>query len=453
MKNLLLFSLLLPFQLFAQSWDYLGGTDISHDGVKLYSMALANDGTPYVFYNKLETDTDYAKFFVRKWKNNHWETLPSPSFDINYDYNCHNRIQVIDEQNIFVLFRQYRNNSNDVCSRVMKFNGNSWNYLGDSLFMPEFANTNLLIWQQKPILPFFENNNLCFYAFNGNNWDTIAHPIANTSGQTFLISSEVNENSIYFLLLNNEEYQVYSYENNTWSLNASIAHPTNDKICFEIGQIRINANKEVFVHLYLLNTDQSYVFKVANGLTNILGNGSLLNSPTGYSQMNLDKNGLPIIAFRDYLYYSELSVMHFDGNAWNFIGDRGFTTNKRSDALGLEIDNNNIPYVATLRRVMFDGYVNVLRLKQPIATKESSFTASFSAFPNPATDFTQINMPENHYINSIYIYDMNGKVMMQKLVENKSQYCLSIAELSIGTYLLQVKTTQGATMHQKLVKY
>ncbi len=452
MKKLIVLFCLFPLISSAQTWELVGGADISHSEVKLYSITLAPNGTLYVFYNRIESDLDSTKLFVRKFVNNQWQTLPNAPFGIFHDYNCHNRIQIQDEQNIYILFRQSRMGVNDVCSRVMKFDGNQWSYIGDSIFMPEFANTNLLLVNQQPVLPYYEKDSLRLMVYN-TTWTNIAHPIANTSGNTFLISSEVYDNKVYFLLLNNGEYQIYTWQNNTWQMEATVPHPNNDSLFFEMGNIRINSQHEIYVHLFALNTQNLFVYKVANGIVHSVGqNSSLLTSKTGYAQMNLDKSGLPVVAFCDQLYNSELSVMHYDGNTWNFIGDRGFTTNKRSDVQGLVIDQNNIPYVAVVKRVMFDGYVNIWTLKQPISVSESVPLHKMQVFPNPVKDILQVHLPINTSAKNLKIYDMQGKIVFQNASSFSTNTGVQTELLISGTYILQITTTTGEIMYQKFVK-
>lgn len=451
MKKFILFALLLPVLSFAQTWEYVGGTDISHAEVKLYSITLAPDGTPYIFYNRIESDPDSTKLFVRKFVNNQWQTLPNAPFGIFHDYNCHNRIQVLDHQNVYVLFRQYTKNNASTCTRVMKFDGNQWQYMGDTLIMPEFASTNLHLLNQQPIIPYFENDSLRVLEYTSS-WTQRAFPVNNTSGQTLLLSSDVQGNVIYFLLLNNGEYQIYSLEGANFQLIATIEHPLNDAIFFEVGHIRVNAQNDVFVHLYNLNTPHSYVFKASSGLTTMLGSGSLLDTKTGYSQLALDKNGLPVVAFRDQQYGNELSVMHYDGTNWNFIGHRGFTTNKRSDVQGVVVDQNNIPYVAVVKRVMFDGYVNILRLKQPISVESITPNWQLQIFPNPAQENIQVHIPASVKAEKITVYDVNGRIVYANTIsENIHAVLLDVQAWKPGTYLVKVITNKEV-FTQKFVK-
>lgn len=451
MKKLILVALLLPVLSFAQTWEYVGGTDISHSEVKLYSITLAPDGTPYIFYNRIDSDPDSTKLFVRKFVNNQWETLPNAPFGIFHDYNCHNRIQVLDHQNVYVLFRQYRKGGDNTCTRVMKYDGSQWSYVGDTLIMPEFASTNLHIVNQQPIIPYYENDSLRLLKYT-TAWTQVAYPVANTSGQTFLLSSDVKGNTVYFLLLNNGEYQIYSLENNDFQLVATIEHPLNDAILFEIGHIRVNTQGELFTHIYNLNTPHSYVYKVSSGVVSMLGNGPLLDTKTGYAQLGIDKNGLPVVAFRDQQFGSELSVMHYDGTNWNFIGNRGFTTNKRSDVQGLVIDQNNIPYVAVIKRVMFDGYVNILRLKQPISVTSIASNEQLEVFPNPAQGYVQITIPFTVQPKNISVYDMSGRIIYTRAFSEDTQnVVMNVETWKSGTYLVKITTNKEAFI-QRLVK-
>ena len=63
-----------------------------------------------------------------------------------------------------------------------------------------------------------------------------------------------------------------------------------------------------------------------------------------------------------------------------------------------------------------------------------------TVFPNPTTDFLNINIPNLYDVESIILYDVSGKEIFN--IPNRVR-SLDISDLSSGTYLLKVKTLQG----------
>ena len=83
-------------------------------------------------------------------------------------------------------------------------------------------------------------------------------------------------------------------------------------------------------------------------------------------------------------------------------------------------DNNNV-----IRKL-----VNI----NPKGVEEYSDDQLLTLFPNPSHDLLSI---KNNNISSIQIFDMNGKLMKEVIVSDKSdQFTLSVAELAKGEYII-----------------
>jgi len=73
--------------------------------------------------------------------------------------------------------------------------------------------------------------------------------------------------------------------------------------------------------------------------------------------------------------------------------------------------------------------------------------ASLSLYPNPTTDYFQINGFEG--IAMIKIKDLNGKALFTKQISSNEK--ISVSSLSMGIYILEVVTKEG-TLEKKIVK-
>ena len=71
--------------------------------------------------------------------------------------------------------------------------------------------------------------------------------------------------------------------------------------------------------------------------------------------------------------------------------------------------------------------------------------------PNPVADFAEISFGEASQIDQIYLFDMLGKLLKIIPVTNRNMQ-IDMRDIPSGVYVLQLKTTNFTTGHQKIVK-
>lgn len=108
-------------------------------------------------------------------------------------------------------------------------------------------------------------------------------------------------------------------------------------------------------------------------------------------EIEIDNNGVPYVAFKDYSNSNMATVMKFDGTSWVLVGNAGFS-GVAVDYLDLEIANNNMPYVAykqlggtkkvTVKRFTGTSWVNI---------GSPNFTLEVTG--NPSLALTSTNQP------------------------------------------------------------
>ncbi len=74
----------------------------------------------------------------------------------------------------------------------------------------------------------------------------------------------------------------------------------------------------------------------------------------------------------------------------------------------------------------------------------------FEMFPNPTSDYLNIQLPNNIITASVGIYDMVGKQVLLTEID-KYNHNLNVSELSKGVYIVRL-ITQGKTGLRKLIK-
>jgi hypothetical protein len=102
-----------------------------------------------------------------------------------------------------------------------------------------------------------------------------------------------------------------------------------------------------------------------------------------------------------------------------------------------------------------DTYTNV-GINQKLSVVEGStlsvenFTSNgFSVYPNPARDVLSIQPKNNIQLTSAAIYDLNGKILKDKLDANTA---IDVSSLSSGTYILLVNGTDAKNYATKFIK-
>lgn len=79
-------------------------------------------------------------------------------------------------------------------------------------------------------------------------------------------------------------------------------------------------------------------------------------------------------------------------------------------------------------------------------------------YPNPATNFMQVQLPNNIPINSLQVFNLNGQIVYQNYLptnnnsNNNSNYAMiDVQNLSSGVYVLQVVTNQTVVSQRFVV--
>lgn len=72
---------------------------------------------------------------------------------------------------------------------------------------------------------------------------------------------------------------------------------------------------------------------------------------------------------------------------------------------------------------------------------EDNTLINVSIYPNPSIDIVNIKL--NTPIKSIFIYDLNGKMILNENGKNQTQQSIDLIDLPKGSYLLSIQTDLG----------
>lgn len=75
----------------------------------------------------------------------------------------------------------------------------------------------------------------------------------------------------------------------------------------------------------------------------------------------------------------------------------------------------------------------------------------FSVYPNPAKESFTIKSSNENLASKIDLFDLTGKLLLTKKLDNNPENTISTASLSKGVYLISVEATNGTSYNTKLI--
>lgn len=112
-------------------------------------------------------------------------------------------------------------------------------------------------------------------------------------------------------------------------------------------------------------------------------------------------------------------------------------------------DDGKILMAGTSQTPGFNYHFAMIRLQgSTLGTNDFNVTNAFAVFPNPTTDRLFIQTPFSNTIQSIKVFDMTGKLMVE---EHNNREFVDTAQLQRGVYMVQILTNQQ-TIQLKFLK-
>jgi hypothetical protein len=345
---ILLIAILLGGIANAQNWQSVGPNCInmpSQKGNGSYSMAISNNGTPFVFIQ--ENYNYFIKNSVRKFDGTNWINVGNPNFSSTY-YSSNRAIAIDNNGNPLVAFSE--NISGDV--KVMKYNGNTWDYLGTPGFTCVYNDIFPMVIDNNgiPYIAFNDNTNnkrISVKKYNGTNWVYVGNA-GFSAGSAEYLSLKLDVNGIpYIAYRDNANYykaSVMKFNGSNW-VNVGNAGFSDGNVFYT--SITIDTSGTPFVvYKDSINNNKATVKKYnGNSWVNV-GNAGLVSYPVNYTSIVSDISGNLFIGFKDTTNLGSSTVMKYNGNTWVTLGSAGFSGNGTQDN-NLLIDNNGILYMAS----------------------------------------------------------------------------------------------------------
>lgn len=92
---------------------------------------------------------------------------------------------------------------------------------------------------------------------------------------------------------------------------------------------------------------------------------------------------------------------------------------------------------------------DIFRITGPVLNTQEVTAKTFSIYPNPASDVLYIRSSGSDAINAA-VYDVSGKLLINKNVDTHESNCISTAGLPSGLYIVSLSDESGNTSTHKL---
>lgn len=150
----------------------------------------------------------------------------------------------------------------------------------------------------------------------------------------------------------------------------------------------------------------------------------------------------------------------YPANWCNINFPNGSVNALQSKEVTLHFDSHhkegNKRYSATLKIQVQDGNLIeipvAMKVTSGVGIQEYSVTQRFILYPNPTDDQVTIEpLTPEYSIDRIEVYDLTGKLLSSEIVQNE-RASLSLADLSVGTYLVKIFSDKSHFQIVKVIK-
>lgn len=139
----------------------------------------------------------------------------------------------------------------------------------------------------------------------------------------------------------------------------------------------------------------------------------------------------------------------------NYMADYGesctfaFTPDEGYKILSVVVDNEDMGVINSFSFDFIDRSHYIYVFFQSTVGIENESTNQLSVYPNPATDFVIVNLPDGYEEGMLSIYDLKGSLVMKQQIHQHSH--LSLTQISKGQYFLIIDS-EGKRYSSKMIK-
>jgi hypothetical protein len=435
-------------------WEEIGPKGISEQGINIdyISSAISPKNITYVVY---PDPKNLYKCTVQKYNGKNWEIVGKAGFSIG-------KVKLtsiaIDNNNTPYVAYEDDSFSYNGKSTVQKFNGTSWELVGTAGFSKELAGNICLAIDHNntPYVAYtyYINTGLpdaMVQKFNGKNWvpvGTLGYS-AGVFSNSYVTNIAIDNNNIPYVSYFNDNLEgtgsIKKFENNSWE---TVGSGRNFPL---LATIAIDSNNVI----YILHA--SSIYSKWNTVQKFNGISWELVGTVGFCRgeeksIAIDHNNIPYIFYSDHINNSGKStVLKFNGIEWEPLGSVEFSQ-KPIDIPSIIIDNNNVPIIIyrsnnndyDANSSIYSKYFaaeKTLSVKTPIISSQKLII-----YPNPIQNTFSVLGEES--IIKLEIFDLIGKSVYKSFTPKETY---NIEGLPKGIYIVKLKTDKE-TCTMKIIK-
>jgi hypothetical protein len=235
------------------TWEDIGTPGFSEASIDYIKIAFYQD-IPHVIYQDWGTANGKATIMQYSSKYNEWYTLGGVSVGFSNGYAYYTNIEIDDNFNVYAA---YKDGSNDGNVTVKSYSYTSpWTNVGTPAFSDGEVNfVDLELYNGVPYVAFQDKANgweITVMKYNGTSWEVVGQKGFTEDGEDYLSAEEVSlkidsEGNIYVATLHDQysdSFIVYKYTNSQWT---------------EIGTYPVTTNYTYFVSLDIDSENNLYV--------------------------------------------------------------------------------------------------------------------------------------------------------------------------------------------------
>ncbi|MEN8164505.1 MAG: hypothetical protein ABFS37_10285 [Acidobacteriota bacterium] len=190
----LIFAVILGATPVSAQWQQVGEPGFSHLDIRRHSMAIDSEGIPFVFYSTYETPNEAR---VVKFNGTTWETVgPDDVTGTDYWWARDNRISIDDNDTVYIAYSEVQTNAPyDYSCFVKRFTGTGWETIAEFITAEYTIQMDFNLGPDgTPYISYWDDNEggAVVKKYNGTTWDVLGDgPIG--PGQLFALSFIVDE--------------------------------------------------------------------------------------------------------------------------------------------------------------------------------------------------------------------------------------------------------------------
>lgn len=343
-----------------EGFSVIDAGDVGIRGAEYTSIALDTNGTPYIAYC---TDGGGKKAHVMKFDGINWVSVDIAGFSVGQAAKINISFDKVTNTPYVVYYDFGVNVGYSSASKhvIKKFNGISWDLVGQSGFAPGVS-SNAVITNDLNGVPYVmfndgtKQNKISVMKFNGTAWVYVGLGGISVGGSNSnSISTDMNGTPYitYSDITNNDKIIVKSFNGSTW---------------VNVGAAGFSQTAAIFTSIELDNSGTPYVtYKEAyngkvvvmkyNGTSwVVVGDKSISESGAAYINMDIDKQNNPYIIYKDFNVGDKATVKKYNGTSWQQVGTSQSIFGVEYPSIA--IDTLGTPYIIYTDNYNAKAYVN-----------------------------------------------------------------------------------------------